>query len=286
MNIKLFKWLDRLVPIAEPAREINTPVRTFFYGLKLIMRGLFFVVLFSVLAFPLMLFLQRLLDLPPGDFLDIYGVGFTLMALTIMDFWRGFLAVVMATNGKVSQGKPPDGVEASLFVAAVTVFFISAAGYDIVKYNLQQWLATRSEISKNLELLSRGRDYWNTQVRNKPVAWETFEGTDLSGMDLRGYYFAGINFRKARLVGTRFDDSCMTYADFRGATLDGASFKGAILDRTRFDKARLRKVDFTGAWLDPKIFQSAAATEGLILDKLQPVKNAFQLTRQLFPNCR
>lgn len=283
-GFKFLQLLGKLFPISEPPPDSNTPFRTFVYGGKLLLRALAGNIFLSIILIPLFNHLKNFFgeSIP----VDIQIISLGIFVFTVSDFLEGFSAIFKAINGRVSNDGLPEGSREILFIIVPVIFLALSIFFSLAPLYFMNWWETWNEKRQNIRLLMMGRNYWNKEVRRKPIPWESFKECSLSALDLSGYYFRSTSFSKARLTDIRFDDSCLNHADFSFATLERVSFRGALLENANFFQARLHHVDFTGAWLDPKILQDAAATEGLVLDSLQPATQAYQISRERYPNCR
>jgi uncharacterized protein YjbI with pentapeptide repeats len=89
-------------------------------------------------------------------------------------------------------------------------------------------------------------------VREKLARRESFEGCDLTELDLSGFDFSGINFREAILEGTNLHQANLTEADLTGAVLAAANLQQANCMR-----AKLGGADLTECWLPYANFSDA-----------------------------
>ncbi|QQA43999.1 pentapeptide repeat-containing protein [Pelagovum pacificum] len=78
----------------------------------------------------------------------------------------------------------------------------------------------------------------------------SFEGTDLTGAELKELDLEGVDFEGAILIGADLEDAELSGVDFEGADLTRADFKGADLRGADFEGALLDDTDFSGARLD------------------------------------
>ncbi|MEZ4311752.1 MAG: pentapeptide repeat-containing protein [Polyangiaceae bacterium] len=112
-------------------------------------------------------------------------------------------------------------------------------------------------------------------------AGRSFEGEDLSNLDLRGRDLSGARFDRTRIRRVRFDGAQLQGASFegavvlgmsagganlegavlRGATMEAADFRGARLPGADLGDAILPRADFTGADLEGATLEGALLVE-------------------------
>ena len=105
------------------------------------------------------------------------------------------------------------------------------------------------------KLINKGKDSWNTWMKDNPMESVEFGGLDLSGKDLSGYDFSVVvasytNFSGCNLRKADFSHADLTFANFEGADISKANFEGANLAEALLIKVKARKTDFYQATLE------------------------------------
>ncbi len=108
-------------------------------------------------------------------------------------------------------------------------------------------------------------------------------GCDLSGLifdgvDLRGAKLAGCTISKAEIVGSNFSTCDFSDANLSHCIFDSVSFRRANLSRVVFDGCQLRKVDFRRANWEGSSWEQAVAEE-LVLDPGRKIKGLFPISQ-------
>lgn len=108
----------------------------------------------------------------------------------------------------------------------------------------------------------------------------SFEGVDLSGAELKGIAFTGLDFEGASLGGADLENADFTGADFEAADLARADLKGAVLTGASFEAAdlsgaSLSGADFTGADLSAAIGLTERQLAKACIDETTRLPNAF-----------
>lgn len=121
-------------------------------------------------------------------------------------------------------------------------------------------------VAKHLEVLKQGTDAWNAWREENPRIRPVLTGAELVGED-----FSGINFLKANLSGSNlsasvFGEANLRYTDFSGCDLSGADFTDANLML-----ADLTGANLTGArGLDAEQIEDALTDESTVLPTVHP----------------
>ncbi len=103
------------------------------------------------------------------------------------------------------------------------------------------------ENQRHFEIFKQGVDVWNKWRKEHPN-----EKPYLTGMNLWGGQFQGVNLSWAHLMGAGLRWADFSNADFSRAHLSMANLKGACLNEANFteanlSRANLKRATFTGA---------------------------------------
>lgn len=105
--------------------------------------------------------------------------------------------------------------------------------------------------------------------------WPSFEGMDLSGLDL-----SYIDFKFCILNRTNFQGSNLERAGFFRANLEGAKFRKSILKYTNFYSANIKNADFKESIMENADFYGTNIEHAIFSNNLIP-KGAILSTGQL-----
>ena len=84
-------------------------------------------------------------------------------------------------------------------------------------------------VAKHLEKLREGTEDWNAWRESNPRIRPVLTGANLTGRDFSGINFLKANLSGANLAGSRFHEANLRYTDFSGCDLTDADFHGANL---------------------------------------------------------
>jgi hypothetical protein len=144
-------------------------------------------------------------------------------------------------SAKESDGNPVHIAEVKAMVGKMQERFLAKIGHDVrVAAHLAQDAlakALAAALVKNGEVWGK----WRGKLR---------EPLDLSGADLSGFHFAGLDFDDARMVGVNLQNSVFLLTSFRNANLEGADFSQATVAYPFLEGARLAEANFSGATLE------------------------------------
>ena len=98
------------------------------------------------------------------------------------------------------------------------------------------------EIQRHFEIFSQGVDVWNQWRKEHPN-----EKPYLTGMNLWGGQFQGVNLSRAHLMGAGLRWADFSNADFSSAHLSLANLKGACLNEADFTEANLSRTNLNRA---------------------------------------
>ncbi len=81
---------------------------------------------------------------------------------------------------------------------------------------------------------------------------------ELSGIELKGFCLAGVNFSKVRMLNVHLDGANLIASNWKGAVVENVNFDSAQLERTDFRQSELKNSKFIGSSLDSTVFGNAS----------------------------
>jgi uncharacterized protein YjbI with pentapeptide repeats len=230
------------------------------------LRSFWSAVLYSILEFPLRIFISLLVNLA--------AVAFAFLVATIPDSELDKFA-----SRELKWSTPLPGVERSAFVP--TAYLFEGEVDQITGQNSA--LFSRNLIVTDADLVpeDRGQDgEVSLNLRGRDLRYATLDRSDLHGADLTGATLreaslSGIRLQGALLVGADlrgakfwrlgeedadFTPARLSWANFRRAKMQGANLHASIAHGANFSKAELTGAVLLAAQLQGADFQHANLT--------------------------